>query len=162
MRVWCVNPSELCPQRLLAQHNEIHAILEMQKHNWSKHGPKPFKWDILQGNVGALLFQDFHQIVVGEMCARGFPSGSDHQTPFDWGDWYDHACGPFSIVVSGIKMTWTDLLQSYDFLSDERLIRDVRDLQNRWTTEIGQGKKKQEWLDKSIIEHGDYRDGSPR
>ncbi len=76
MRVWDVDPGELCRSHLLGEHNEIHAIWSIINNGlkgFSAH-PEVGRW---RGKLAALY--DRHELDVREMERRGYR----HNSPLD-------------------------------------------------------------------------------
>ena len=76
MRIWDIDPSELCRQHLLGEHRELHGlwnILTQDKKGYRRH-PETMRWE---GKLAALY--DRHEALVEEMSARGY----GHATPLD-------------------------------------------------------------------------------
>lgn len=76
MRIWDINPSQLCRNHLLGEHRELHAIwniLCLNKKGYSRH-PETLRW---KGKLFALYQR--HQKLVLEMKKRGY----DHQSPLN-------------------------------------------------------------------------------
>lgn len=76
MRIWDVDPSELCRAHLLGEHRELHGlwnILTLGKRGYSLH-PETLRW---VGKLAALYLR--HEALVAEMTARGYR----HTTPLD-------------------------------------------------------------------------------
>lgn len=76
MRIWDVNPSDLCRAHLLGEHRELHGlwnILTMGKVGYSMH-PETRRW---VGRLAALYNR--HASLVVEMQARGYR----HVSPLD-------------------------------------------------------------------------------
>ena len=76
MRIWDVDPSELCRAHLLGEHRELHGlwnILTLGKRGYSLH-PETLRW---VGKLAALYLR--HEALVAEMTARGYR----HTSPLD-------------------------------------------------------------------------------
>ena len=76
MRIWDLDPSELCRAHLLGEHRELHGlwnILTLGKAGYSRH-PETLRW---VGKLAALHRR--HEALVAEMTARGYR----HATPLD-------------------------------------------------------------------------------
>ena len=76
MRIWDIEPSELCRQHLLGEHRELHGlwnILTLGKRGYSLH-PETRRWE---GKLAALYHR--HEALVSEMSARGY----NHNSPLD-------------------------------------------------------------------------------
>ena len=76
MRIWDIDPSELCRQHLLGEHRELHAIwavLTKGKTGYRNH-PETLRWD---GRLAALYKR--HDAEVVEMFSRGY----NHKSPLD-------------------------------------------------------------------------------
>ena len=74
MRVWDYHPRYLCNKHLLAQHNEIHAIISIinHHHNGFSHHPEVKRW---VGRIGALY--RVHERTAAELQVRGY----NHHSP---------------------------------------------------------------------------------
>lgn len=73
MRIWDLEPRELCDQHLLGEHRELHAvwaILTEGKRGYANH-PETNRW---RGRLAALYSR--HEAEVEEMQRRGFRHGS--------------------------------------------------------------------------------------
>ena len=74
MRVWDVDPSQLCRQHLLGEHRELHGLWNILKRGgggyW--HHPETQRW---VGYDGALWVR--HEALVREMSSRGY----NHKSP---------------------------------------------------------------------------------
>lgn len=76
MRIWDLEPQELCDQHLLGEHRELHAIwsvLTNDKSGYARH-PETLRW---RGKLKALYGR--HDKQVAEMLRRGFK----HHSPLD-------------------------------------------------------------------------------
>ena len=76
MRIWDIEPDELCRKHLLGEHRELHGlwnILTQGKPGYSRH-PETRRWE---GKLAALYRR--HEALVVEMGARGY----DHRSPLD-------------------------------------------------------------------------------
>jgi pyrimidine dimer DNA glycosylase len=76
VRIWDLEPGELCDRHLLGEHRELHAIwsiLTTGKHGYSRH-PETLRW---RGRLAALYAR--HDAEVAEMRRRGFR----HESPLD-------------------------------------------------------------------------------
>jgi hypothetical protein len=76
MRIWDVDPSELCDRHLVGEHRELHAvwtILTEGKRGYANH-PETLRW---RGRLAALYRR--HEAEVAEMTRRGF----NHRSPLD-------------------------------------------------------------------------------
>ena len=76
MRIWDIDPAELCRQHLLGEHRELHGlwnILTQDKRGYRRH-PETMRWE---GKLAALYRR--HEALVAEMTARGY----GHRTPLD-------------------------------------------------------------------------------
>lgn len=78
MRVWDVQPRELCRQHLLGEHRELHGLWNiLTKHEGKggySHHPETKRW---VGKTAALY--DRHEALVTEMELRGY----QHHSPLD-------------------------------------------------------------------------------
>jgi hypothetical protein len=84
MRIWDIEPKDLCRQHLLAEHRELHGLWNiLTKHGgkggYSRH-PETLRW---VGKEKALY--ERHEGLVREFTARGYK----HHTPLD----INLACG---------------------------------------------------------------------
>ena len=73
VRIWDLEPRELCDRHLLGEHRELHAIwsiLTNGKRGYANH-PETKRW---RGRLAALYAR--HEAQVGEMRRRGFSHGS--------------------------------------------------------------------------------------
>lgn len=73
MRIWDIEPENLCRQHLLGEHRELHAlwvILTEGRKGFSQH-PETRRW---QGKLKALYLR--HESLVAEMNRRRFRHGS--------------------------------------------------------------------------------------
>lgn len=78
MRIWDLEPVELCDRHLLGEHRELHAIwtiLTTGKRGYANH-PETKRW---AGRLAALYAR--HEAQAEEMRRRGFR----HQSPIDPG-----------------------------------------------------------------------------
>jgi hypothetical protein len=69
MRIWDLDPKNLCRQHLLGEHRELHAIwsiLISGKKGYANH-PETKRW---QGKLKALYIR--HELLVKEMKNRGY------------------------------------------------------------------------------------------
>jgi hypothetical protein len=69
MRIWDLDPAELCDQHLLGEHRELHAIwsiLTNGRRGYAHH-PETLRW---RGHLAALYGR--HDLEVEEMRRRGF------------------------------------------------------------------------------------------
>ena len=76
MRIWDIDPAELCRQHLLGEHRELHGlwnILTQDKRGYRMH-PETRRWE---GKLAALYHR--HEALVAEMAARGY----GHDSPLD-------------------------------------------------------------------------------
>ena len=76
MRIWDVEPAELCRAHLLGEHRELHGlwnILTQDKRGYRQH-PETKRWE---GKLAALYHR--HEALVAEMSARGY----GHHSPLD-------------------------------------------------------------------------------
>jgi pyrimidine dimer DNA glycosylase len=76
VRIWDLDPRELCDQHLLGEHRELHAawtILTEGKRGYANH-PEVKRW---RGRLAALYAR--HEVEVEEMHRRGFR----HRSPLD-------------------------------------------------------------------------------
>jgi hypothetical protein len=75
--VWDIPPREICDRHLIAEHAEIHAVMSVirgGKRGFASH-PEVMRW---RGHLGALGAR--HELVAGEMAARGFRHATPIQT----------------------------------------------------------------------------------
>ena len=73
MRIWDIEPEQLCDRHLLGEHRELHAIwtiLTTGKAGYSRH-PETLRW---RGRLAALYAR--HEAEVAEMRRRGFRHAS--------------------------------------------------------------------------------------
>ena len=83
MRIWDIEPSELCRKHLLGEHRELHAIwsiLTNGKQGYRNH-PETKRW---VGKLGALACR--HSKLVVEMERRGYNHSSELPYPPDFTD----------------------------------------------------------------------------
>jgi hypothetical protein len=76
MRIWDVDPADLCRAHLLGEHRELHAlwnVLTLDRRGYRAH-PETLRW---VGKLAALHRR--HEALVAEMTARGYR----HATPLD-------------------------------------------------------------------------------
>lgn len=76
MRIWDIDPAELCRAHLLGEHRELHGlwnILTQDKRGYRLH-PETKRWE---GKLAALYHR--HEALVVEMGARGY----GHRSPLD-------------------------------------------------------------------------------
>jgi hypothetical protein len=76
MRIWDIEPQELCRQHLLGEHRELHGlwnIITQGKTGYARH-PETMRW---VGKQTALYAR--HEMLVQEMGRRGY----SHNTPLD-------------------------------------------------------------------------------
>lgn len=76
MRIWDVEPGELCRRHLLGEHRELHGlwnILTRGLRGYSFH-PETRRWE---GKLGALYWR--HEALVREIKRRGYR----HASPLD-------------------------------------------------------------------------------
>lgn len=76
MRIWDLEPRELCDRHLLGEHRELHAVwtvITEGRRGYAKH-PEVMRW---RGRLAALYAR--HEAEVKEMARRGFR----HQSPLD-------------------------------------------------------------------------------
>ena len=76
MRVWDVDPADLCRAHLLGEHLELHAIwtiLTQDRRGYRSH-PETRRWE---GRLAALYRR--HEALVAEMTRRGYA----HRSPLD-------------------------------------------------------------------------------
>lgn len=76
MRIWDVEPQELCRQHLLGEHRELHGlwnVITQGKTGYSRH-PETVRW---VGRTRALWRR--HEDLVAEMDRRGYT----HASPLD-------------------------------------------------------------------------------
>ena len=76
MRIWDIDPAELCRAHLLGEHRELHGlwnILTQGKHGYRLH-PETRRWE---GRLAALYRR--HEALVSEMTRRGYR----HASPLD-------------------------------------------------------------------------------
>ncbi len=76
MRVWDVDPADLCRAHLLGEHLELHAIwtiLTQDRRGYRSH-PETRRWE---GRLAALYRR--HEALVAEMTRRGY----GHRSPLD-------------------------------------------------------------------------------
>ncbi|HEX6588696.1 MAG TPA: pyrimidine dimer DNA glycosylase/endonuclease V [Longimicrobiales bacterium] len=76
MRIWDVEPGELCRAHLLGEHRELHAIwtiLTQDRRGYRAH-PETRRWE---GKLAALYRR--HEALVAEMTRRGY----GHRSPLD-------------------------------------------------------------------------------
>lgn len=69
MRIWDIDPSELCVSHLLGEHRELHGlwnILTQDKAGYRRH-PETKRWE---GKLSALYAR--HEALVAEMTSRGY------------------------------------------------------------------------------------------
>lgn len=92
VRIWDVEPAELCDRHLLGEHRELHAvwtIITEQKKGYAAH-PETKRW---RGRLAALYAR--HEAEVEEMSRRGFA----HRSPLD-------------ATLAGGETTQTELIDS--------------------------------------------------
>ena len=73
MRIWDIDPADLCRAHLLGEHRELHGlwnILTLGKRGYSSH-PETRRW---VGKLPALYRR--HEALVAEMQRRGYRHGS--------------------------------------------------------------------------------------
>lgn len=83
MRIWDIEPKELCRVHLLGEHRELHAlwtIISQNKKGYINH-PETKRWI---GKLAALYKR--HEAEVDEMLARGYSHKSDLDARFATGD----------------------------------------------------------------------------
>jgi len=76
MRIWDLEPRELCDRHLLGEHRELHAVwtvITEGKRGYANH-PEVVRW---RGRLAALYAR--HEAEVEEMAHRGFR----HHSPLD-------------------------------------------------------------------------------
>ncbi len=76
MRIWDIDPADLCPSHLLGEHRELHGlwnILTQDKVGYRRH-PETIRW---AGKLAALYSR--HEALVEEMLRRGY----QHRSPLD-------------------------------------------------------------------------------
>ena len=76
MRIWDVDPAQLCRSHLLGEHRELHGlwnILTLGHNGYSRH-PETRRWE---GRLAALYHR--HEALVAEMARRGYR----HHSPLD-------------------------------------------------------------------------------
>jgi hypothetical protein len=76
MRIWDLDPAELCDRHLLGEHRELHAVwsvLTAGRTGYARH-PETLRW---RGRLAALYAR--HDAQVAEMGRRGFR----HASPLD-------------------------------------------------------------------------------
>lgn len=76
MRIWDLDPAELCRAHLLGEHRELHGlwnVLTLGKRGYSAH-PETLRW---VGKLAALYHR--HEALVAEMGRRGYK----HASPLD-------------------------------------------------------------------------------
>jgi Pyrimidine dimer DNA glycosylase len=76
VRIWDVDPAQLCDRHLLGEHRELHAIwavLTGGKRGYARH-PETLRW---RGRLAALYAR--HDAQVAELARRGFR----HASPLD-------------------------------------------------------------------------------
>jgi len=76
MRIWDVEPADLCRSHLLGEHRELHGlwnILTQDKAGYRRH-PETVRWE---GKLAALYTR--HEALVVEMRRRGY----QHRSPLD-------------------------------------------------------------------------------
>lgn len=76
MRIWDLEPQNLCRQHLLGEHRELHAVwsvITLGKKGYSLH-PETIRW---KGKLSALYSR--HEKLVDEMITRGYK----HKSPLD-------------------------------------------------------------------------------
>lgn len=76
MRIWDIDPAELCVQHLLGEHRELHGlwnILTQDRRGYRQH-PETKRWE---GKLAALFAR--HEALVAEMARRGY----DHRSPLE-------------------------------------------------------------------------------
>lgn len=78
MRVWDINPKNLCRKHLLAEHRELHGLWNILTKHGGKggysHHPETLRW---AGKQKALFLR--HEELVKEFLNRGY----SHHTPLD-------------------------------------------------------------------------------
>lgn len=73
MRIWDIDPRELCKSHLLGEHSELHGlwnILTQNKKGYRRH-PETLRWE---GKLAALYAR--HEALVEEMGRRGYQHAS--------------------------------------------------------------------------------------
>jgi hypothetical protein len=76
MRIWDVDPGDLCRAHLLGEHRELHGlwnVLTLGRRGYRAH-PETRRWE---GKLAALFRR--HEALVAEMSARGYR----HASPLD-------------------------------------------------------------------------------
>jgi hypothetical protein len=76
LRIWDIDPGELCRNHLLGEHRELHGlwnVLTQDKTGYSRH-PETRRW---RGKLAALYAR--HEAITVEMTRRGF----GHHSPLD-------------------------------------------------------------------------------
>lgn len=74
MRIWDLDPGELCARHLLGEHRELHALWSIltQNRKGYRHHPETLRWE---GKLAALYAR--HERLVEEMTRRGY----QHRSP---------------------------------------------------------------------------------
>lgn len=81
MRIWDIEPSELCRKHLLGEHRDLHAIWSIivnDKQGYRNH-PETKRWE---GHLGALRVR--HNELVVEMLLRRYKHNSPLSCDMDW------------------------------------------------------------------------------
>ena len=111
MRIWHVPLSELDNQRILGAHQEIHALHALVVRDGRN-------WGGLTRDDAA-YFCWVHAQTLDEFRERGFPSGTNHQTPM-----------MLTTLGHTVEETLLRLDQAHRW--PERLLQDRTDLVERW------------------------------
>lgn len=83
MRIWDVDPEELCAQHLLGEHRELHALWTIltQNRKGYRYHPETLRW---VGKLAALYKR--HELLVAEMMRRGYRHNSPLSKEFATGE----------------------------------------------------------------------------
>lgn len=86
-RMWLgVDPSELCDQHLLGEHNELHKLVGGIRNH--PHGHAIADGQAAKGNIDTTLINERHDALAEELERRGM----DHDSPLDW-DPFEYLAG---------------------------------------------------------------------
>lgn len=94
-RMWLLDPSLLCRDHLLGEHNELHKLVGGIRNH--PHGKAIADGQAAKGNIDTSLIDDRHRQLAAELDRRGY----DHDSPLKYGDEeYQAGVGAIDIEVN--------------------------------------------------------------
>ena len=94
MRMWKVDPKVLCVHHLLGEHKELHMLVGTLNKGIIDIVNSKF---VTQGLIEIHNIKNRHDEIVTELLNRGYPSGLNHKTPINNGDFKSIVAGNINI-----------------------------------------------------------------